>query len=200
MSGQVCEACTYNTGYDNSGTPIIESQCEVEAVIPTEDYEDDAALPALLDFGTLHYEKASLDLSADNTNDYALAAISDTKTKTRWDGSISVKASLTLTFTTDNTQSYVANITKVNGSWTKSDSSVRIDSRKVEIYHSAFNKKATYRPSGNTFSYNVNWGELKWMGGGGCVYGATSTATLSRGIGGNPWDLTLQVVLSSDDF
>lgn len=186
---------------------LLESECEIIAYIPDDSVTtNEKKLPVSasndiaaygLDVGDV--ERAKIEIVTDHNKDSVQSDIAtcDTKTKTKADPSGSVSASLKLTYTANNTSGYYANITKVSGSWTKSDRSVSMSSRQVDIYRPV-GKVATYYPTSNTFSYNVTWGGSKWMAGA-MVFGSTSKVKLTRGTG-NPWYLTLQCILNEDDF
>lgn len=196
-------------GFDDSGNPIIQSECEIETYLPISDNQnsdglDEFMLPlsfqAINKYHTAANDMPKLEIRESNSDDtnYGFLAC-DTKTKTKTDRSGSVTAKLKITYTASDSNGYYANLTKVSGSWSNQDRSVKISSRKVVIGRSTGSKKVTYNPSSDSFSYNVKWGGAKWMAGA-STFGATSTATLNRGIGGNPWYLTLQCVISEDDF
>lgn len=196
-------------GFDDSGNPIIEAECEIEAYVPMMDVgidnTDEIILPLAFNCINNYYFKSNSNipkanlLQKETNNDNYGFITCDTKTKTKSDTSYSVTAKLTITYTASSNNGYYANLTKVSGSWTKSDRSVSMSSRKVTIGRSTGSKKSTYYPTSDSFSYNVNWGGANWMAGV-SSFGATSEVTLTRGIGGNPWYLTLTCNLSEDDF
>lgn len=157
-------------GFDDSGNPIIQAECEIEAYVPVMDDDsidnaDEMILPlafnCINNYGlksNSNIPKVNLPQKENNSDNYGFVTC-DTKTKTKSDGSYSVTAKLTLTYTASSDNGYYANLTKVSGSWTKSDRSVGMSSRKVVIGRSTGSKKSTYYPTSNSFSYDVNWGE-----------------------------------------
>lgn len=183
---------------------VIQSEYEIEAFVPEENFENEINNPEILE--PVNYSKSVLNNNLrlnEFSKDYGFVTC-DTKTKTKYDDSISVKASITLTYTTrwpDRVGGYYVTLTKVNGSWTITQKSVSIKSRQVDCYAAPFNntkKLITIYPRSNTFTQNISWGETKWYSGGSSV-GATSKAKLQRGTG-NPWYLELQCVIDESDF
>ena len=160
-------------GFDDSGNPIIEAECEIEAYVP------------MMDVGIDNTDEIILPLAFNCINNYYFKSNSNIP-----------KANLLQKETNNDNYGFITCDTKTK---TKSDRSVSMSSRKVTIGRSTGSKKSTYYPTSDSFSYNVNWGGANWMAGV-SSFGATSEVTLTRGIGGNPWYLTLTCNLSEDDF
>ena len=127
-------------------------------------------------------------------NDHLTTADSGSKDETKWDESLSVRASITIhyTRTIKNNVNY-AKVTSASGSWTINDSSVSLSNRKVIIGTSGWpvNTQSVIKtPTGNSWNYTApsTW-EYVSLDAGHNV-GADSTVTLKRGTSSS-WTLTL---------